>query len=299
MSNSRLIARFQGGIGNQLFEYAAARRLASHTGAELILDTTTGFERDFKYGWTFSLGPFPIKGRQALNAELLKPARSIQKGFIQFLDRSRPFEKRSYIKQKFGGFDPRIINLLPVQNRWFDGIWNSERYFSDMRDMVFNDLQLDPLSLQFDLSLGDSLKGKNSVAIHFRFFSKDNDYSQNIQENYYSFAIQYVRSQIVDSEFFVFSDNIERARTIIGSFNLGAHFIDMRNHKYSALQDLWLMSNCRHIIAANSTFSWWGAWLGEYGQKSRLTIVPDPKVFNQPHWILPDLLPERWIKIGT
>lgn len=299
MSNNRLIARFQGGIGNQLFEYAAARRLALHTDAELVFDTITGFERDFKYGWTFGLSPFAIKGRHATHSELLKPLRSLQRAGLKVSDRFRPFEQRKYIRQKFGGFDHRILELSSVGVRWFDGIWNSERYFSDMSELIHRELTLDPDELQFDRSLLTAVKKGNSVAVHFRFFSSDNDYSQNLQEAYYLSAIKFVQAQISDSDFFVFSDNIERARALIKSLDFNTHFIDSKYHQHSALQDLWLMSNCRHIIAANSTFSWWGAWLGEFDQRSRLTIVPDPRVFNQPHWILPDLLPERWIKIGS
>ncbi len=299
MSNHRLIARFQGGIGNQLFEYAAARRMALHTNAELILDMRTGFEKDFKYGWSFGLSPFPITGRPATNLESLKPLRSIQKGLIRFLDRSRPVEKKIYIKQKFGGFDSKILDLEPVKTRWLDGIWNSERYFSDRADLIYNDLQLDAEALEFDISLCNNLKSKSSVAIHFRFFSKDIDYSQNIQHSYYLSAIKFVQSQISDCKFYVFSDDIDRAQALINSMGIDADIIESNFHKLSSLHDLWLMSNCRHIIAANSTFSWWGAWLGEFAQARRLTIVPDPKVFDQPHWVLPDLLPDRWIKIGA
>jgi len=298
MSNNRLIVRLSGGIGNQLFEYAAARRLSIKSEARLVIDAETGFERDFKYRRAFSLTPFQIKARFSTDFEKLKPFRSVQKSLVRFFDQSRPFSQLRYVKQEFGGLDERILNLTPVPIRWLDGIWNSESYFKDEAATIYNELQIDSKFLNLEVNAGEQLKQKNSVAIHFRFFSSGNDYSENLQEAYYKSAIEYISSRVDNADFYVFSDNLERALSILQLMNVKATITNQSNRNNTDHEDLWLMSKCRHIIAANSTFSWWGAWLGEFNQSQRITIVPDPKTYNQAHWVLPNLIPERWIKLG-
>jgi hypothetical protein len=132
---------------------------------------------------------------------------------------------------------------------------------------------------------------ENPVSLHIR----RGDYTLQVEGNvalpmdYYIQAIEYLRAQASDSTFFIFSDDIEFARRNIGT-GIRTVFVD-HNDSFSAHEDLRLMSSCRHHIIANSSFSWWGAWLNPRSDK----IVLAPRqwlVGNHPHY--DDLFPPSW-----
>lgn len=297
-----IIVRLKGGIGNQLFMYSAARRLAMINNQELLLDHISGFSNDVQYKQYNQLDHFNILCRKATSKERLEPfsifRRSLKKIYNYFL----PFNKRNYIKQDSLYFDRRILDLKIRHKLYFEGYFQSEDYFKDVEFQIRKDLKIKPPRDDLNNKFASRIK-KNfpAVAVHLRFFQKyknneDNiNYSINLAEKYYYNAILIMNNLFPNAHYFIFSDRPKEARNIIQVFGKPITFVNHNVGDVAAYADLWLMTHCQHFIIANSTFSWWGAWLSNNPKK----IVIAPKINNNSNdsWRSPKLLPKLWIKI--
>ena len=291
-----LVVRIQGGLGNQLFCYAAARRLAIVNQLELVIDDVTGFIRDKLYNRKFSLDNFNISSRKATPVERFEPFERYRRGIIKAWNLLRPFEKRAYITQEGCDFERRLLHLKITGKNYIDGLWQSESYFKDVEHIIRSDLQIKNPSDEANGEMLSKIQSKTSIAIHIRHFDLPNENEiNNAPIDYYSRAVELIETAIPDAHFFVFSDRPEAARSRIP---LPDHRITCVCHNSGddqAFADLWLMSHCRHFIIANSTFSWWGAWLSKHEDK--IIIAPGFKNKGKMSWGFSGLLPESWIKI--
>ena len=142
MSNPKIIVRILGGLGNQLFCYAAARRLALKSDAELVLDDVSGFSRDLLYQRRYQLDHFRIPCRKATKAERLEPLSRLRRYLKRATNRHRPFQLRNYIQQAGVDFDPRLLMLRPKGTLFLEGYWQSESYFKDVEETIRSDLRI-------------------------------------------------------------------------------------------------------------------------------------------------------------
>src|SRR3979490_2538771 len=129
---STLVARVLGGLGNQLFCYAAARRLALVNDAELVIDDVTGFARDRQYRRQYALDHFTIPVRKATPQERLEPFERYRRGMMKWLSRRQPFAERSYVEQEGVDFDERLLALKIKGTLYLEGLWQGESYFKDV-----------------------------------------------------------------------------------------------------------------------------------------------------------------------
>ena len=137
----KLIVRLKGGLGNQLFCYASARRLALANDAELVLDAVTGFKYDYLYQRTYALHTFCIPARLADSREQMEPLGRIRRFIARKTSTLRPLNRRRYIEQVGVDFDPGILDLrLQEGTTYFDPFGQSERYFHDIREIIQQDL---------------------------------------------------------------------------------------------------------------------------------------------------------------
>ena len=166
----KVIARIRGGLGNQLFCYAAARRLALVNGAELVIDNVTGFSRDRDYRRQYALTHFAIPARLATPAERLEPFERYRRGLAKWRSRSRPFTKRRYLVQKGRDFDQRMLNLRIEGNVYLDGLWQGEGYFKDVAKVIRGDLRIIPPQDAESCRIADEIQSALSVAVHLRWF---------------------------------------------------------------------------------------------------------------------------------
>ena len=292
-----VIARIRGGLGNQLFMYAMARRLAQVNDVELVLDGTTGFRGKNKYARQYMLDRFPISGRLANESERRDPFHSIRRGVRKWWDKHKAIEHRQYIVDP-GGLDDAIYSLSINKPTTFEGYWQSEDWFSDIAEQIRAECTPEAPSDDKNVEMATLIEQSNAVALHVRFFNDPTQTAQSQQVvDYYTKAIETIRSKVDNPTFYIFSDQPEKAREILA---LDASEVRVVNHNSgdaNAHLDIWLMSRCQHFITANSTFSWWGAWLGEKPN----SVVVSP-VFTAADaflaWGLPGLIPERWISIG-
>lgn len=293
---NKVITRIKGGLGNQLFCYAAARRLALANNAELVIDDVTGFVRDFLYRSKYLLDHFNISARKATPAERLEPFERYRRGFLKLVSRKRSFKKRKYIEEETMEFDARLLSLKIKGTIYLDGLWQSEQYFKDVESIIRNDLRMRPPSNVINNRLSREMRNTASVAIHVRWFDKPGSGDHhNLSPVYYQHAINEIGKRVEDPRYFIFSDDPGAALKKLNLSEDRTTVISHNRSKENAWIDLWLMSQCRHFITANSTFSWWGAWLGE--KQDKIIITPDVKVTGITAWGFRGLIPDAWLKI--
>ena len=298
-STNKLIVRLKGGLGNQLFTYAVAKTLALRNHAELVIDDKTCFEKDITYQRTYQLMNFNVEARLARPAERLEPFKTIRDKWLVFISKRTAFNKRKFVFQQQTSYDKRLNNLTFSGTLFFEGYWQSERYFKDAEAVLRQQLSLKNKLDPTNEKVLQHIKQSNSVALHLRWFDDPGtDHSNNVGIQYYTKALDLIRAEIQNPHFFIFSDKPEAAAKVLSLNSDECTVVDHNSTDDEAHKDLWLMSNCSSIIMANSSFSWWAAWLNEPDKK--LVICPEQEI-NHPgritSWNFEGQLPERWIKI--
>lgn len=298
MKTSKLIVRLKGGLGNQLFCYATARRLALKSGAELVLDDVTGFKYDKLYQRQYALGDFSITARKASYLERLEPFGRIRRFLKKCISSTQPLNKKRYIVQSSVAFQEEILSLkLQPGMTYFDGFGQSERYFSDIESILREDLTIQSAqSVECRKYLSGIENCGCAVAIHMRWFEANVNSSSNVSVEYYSKAIEYIKQHTKYPHFYIFSENIEVSEQILASCLLSNEYTTVRTNTSNPIEDFFLMQKCNHFIIGNSTFAWWAAWLGE-DKKSSIIVSPEIMVDPNLHstaWGFDYLIPERW-----
>ncbi len=299
----KVIVRLKGGLGNQLFCYAAARRLAWVNDAELVLDAVTGFKYDHLYQRTYALGNFSIPARLATSPEQMEPLGRLRRFILRKLSESKPLAHRRFIRQVGVEFDPGIMTLrLQEGTTYFDAFGQSEWYFADIRELLLQDFVMSAPVDYTNLEIAKQIEASPSVALHMRWFDAgDATHSSNISLAYYAQAIPQLLKRIGRAHFFIFSDKPEQAAALLVSLMQGQSYTVVRQNVGSggnAEADFWLMRQCRHFIIGNSTFAWWAAWLGEHSHDGAQVFAPARNVDPERSvtaWGFPGLLPDRWI----
>ena len=295
---AKIIVRIIGGIGNQLFCYAAARRLALVNNAELVLDHASYFVRDTAYRRNYQLDHFNIPCRKATFAEQLEPFSKLRRYIKRVINSRRSFEKRAYLQQEGIDFDHRLLTVKPRGTVQIEGYWQSEYYFQDIASIIREELSIVPPLDSDNLAMSERIHNyHHAVAVHVRFFDEPQTTgSNNAPTDYYRRAIAEMESIVPDAHYFIFSDQPAAARAYIP---LSEHHITLVSHNQddtNAYADLWLMTQCHHFIIANSTFSWWGAWLSP--NVNKVIFAPGfEKREGVSSWGFKGLLPDQWRKI--
>jgi hypothetical protein len=297
MSNPKFIVRIFGGLGNQLFCYAAARRLALINNAELVLDDVSGFAYDAVYQRCFQLYRFNIPCRKATAVERLEPFSRLRRALKRKWNQRLPFEHRAYQVQEGVDYDPRLLHFKPQGTVYLEGYWQSENYFKDVEATIRQDLRINPPTDAANLAMAGRIRNCTAVAVHVRFFDEPHAAGiNNVPGDYYSRAVGAMERLSPAAHYIIFSDQPEAARARIPLPDARITLVAHNNGDESAYADLWLMTLCQHFIIANSTFSWWGAWLAAYPGKQ--VIAPRFEVRQgKMGWGFDGLLPDEWIKL--
>ena len=289
-----VISRIVGGIGNQLFQYAAARAFSDLYNADLFLDLST-----FSHPKYFAPEGFLINKvfqKDVPFATSLEYDEVL--GLTKFLLPLRfkiKYEKicNNYFVEKNVHKVEEKFFLYDKKHCYMEGYWQSEKYFQNISEKLNNELDFDFNNLESSvLEMSHMLRDQPSVSIHVR----RGDYVTNkvfkeifvqCDEAYYEGSIRSISNRVPNAKFFVFSDDIEWAKA--QPVFRGCSFVSGRSN-YGSWNDLFLMSCCQHNIIANSSFSWWGAWLNKNVRK----IVIAPKRWFNGVIETPDRIPEDW-----
>jgi len=190
---------------------------------------------------------------------------------------------------------------------YLSGYWQSERYFKNIENLIQSDFTTTAEPNQENKTLMEEMSRVNAVSLHIRkgdYLSnnKYKDFFGGLDISYYKNAIDHIQQKVSSPKFYIFSDNIEWCRSEFNNLQ-NTLFID-HNLGNQSYMDLVLMSKCKHNIIANSTFSWWGAWLNKNSDK--IVIVPNnwfqtnfnkKSVYKSKHYDTKDLIPEQWLKL--
>ena len=287
-----ITCRVHGGIGNQLFCYAAARALSVRNNVSLKIDHISGFKNDRSYKRNYSLDYFRIPCEK-----IDKPISKIYLKLLKSASIHFQFFKKYYLLQKNIDYDPSIVNLKINNNIYIEGYWQSEKYFKDIDKIIRSDLEfVIPLKIS-SLPIVSKIKSANSVAIHVRFFDNLNVHNtNNISKNYYIKSMKEIEKKILNPQYFIFSNDIKAAKKMGIWKNKDITFMTFDDFQTQDYIDLWLMSLCNHFIIANSTFSWWAAWLSK--SKNKIIFAPKKEIRHGIMWWgFNGLIPENWIKL--
>ncbi|MCE1235669.1 MAG: alpha-1,2-fucosyltransferase [Hyphomicrobiales bacterium] len=283
-----IVANIIGGLGNQMFQYAAARRAALKAGCPLGLDLTSMANyRAHAYG----LDQFVLA--EGLVPDVDGPSFARGKGIFGRLRRALRGECN--VNEKAFVFDPAILDLASPAR--MVGYWQSERYFVDVADRIRADFALVRPMTAHRRAVFDAIEGSESVSVHVR----RGDYVTNpaaaafhgtCSLDWYERSVAVAAEGMSAPRFFVFSDDPDWARANL-RLPGAAEFVERSADRRDA-EDMHLMAACRAHVIANSTFSWWAAWLDPR---------PDVRVVAPRRWFAGgdldtrDLIPDRWIRV--
>jgi hypothetical protein len=293
----KVVVRIFGGLGNQLFAYAAARRLALTTRSELIIDDVSGFAHDHEYQRHYQLDHFNIPCRKATSAERLEPGARARRFLKRKINQLLPIGLRSYVQQKGMDFDARLLDLIPRGALYLEGYWQSEDYFKDIEPALREELRIKPPTDAQNLEMSSRIRACTAVAVHVRFFDMPGELGvTNAPGDYYARAVAKMEELVPGAHYFVFSDQPDSARPCIPLSDDRITCVSHNRGDEQAYADLWLMTQCQHFIIANSTFSWWGAWLSISPLKQ--VIAPGYKrLTGKAWWGFEGLLPKKWTRL--
>jgi hypothetical protein len=274
-----------------MFQYALYRSIQVH-GINIKADTTA-YEYDDKR--KFLLDIFPnIELEMMENDEFdnLFSKYQNRNKVIKVINKLIP-QTDIYFKEKNEGiFDEKIIGL---NNKILDGYFQNEKYFLNIRNEILNELEFPSIKdIKFADICNQVKNDSQSVSIHIRrgdYLELEPLYGGICTIEYYKNAIQYMNDTIGEMHYYVSSDDIEWTKANIPIKN--ATYIESKNYEYyEDWYDMYLMSICHHNIIANSSFSWWGAWLNNHVDK----IVIRPKKWNNRSEMI-GLCSDGWIMI--
>lgn len=283
-----------GGLGNQMFQYAIGREISNRNKVPLKLDLTFLNDKTFRPNFTYrdlELNKFKFLLEYATNEE------------VEYFNKQNTYFNN--LKFRLGlknnnlylSENKYIYNFNNLgDNLYLDGFWQSEKYFKNIRNLIINDFQFKNINIE-NLNIIDNITNKNSISVHIRRGDYINNniiksYHGICSRDYYDNSITYFKERFTDPFFYFFSDDINWVKHTFGQNN-NYYFVDINNNLNNHF-DILLMSNCKHNIIANSSFSWWGAWLNQNSQN--ITIAPKKwfeKKENEPL----NIIPNRWIRI--
>lgn len=254
-----IVVRITGGLGNQMFQYALARAL-QQSGRDVYLHWHPHRTKSQHMGLALNrCFVEPLSN----NVPLLNDSLTT-KGVAWVLRKFRRLSQRKNL-----GYEP---GLLESENVYFDGYWQSEKYFHDIHDVIRKDFRFLEVTGSKNVDLLDFIESNRCVAVHVR----QGDYVNHPElggvcgSGYYQRALRQVKGQLPDARLLVFSDHVEAALSVVGDTSALGISWNGGNH---AWMDMALMTRCTGHVIANSTFSWWGAWLA---RGSEMVSCPSP-----------------------
>ncbi|CAG5007978.1 O-antigen biosynthesis glycosyltransferase WbnK [Dyadobacter sp. CECT 9275] len=290
-----ITVKLQGGLGNQLFQYATARAVAMKHRTNIAFDITSLYAtntditpREFELNKLSIEYKSPsIAAKLAYKLVNIPFGNFIQNTLLKFLS-ARIYTEKSLL------YNPFILDQT-CKNTYLTGFFQSEKYFNSIKTELLREICWQPEHNH----IVNVIKNTNSVSLHIR----RGDYAANYKTQkfhgllpleYYNNAIKYITDRISDIHIFVFSDDINWSKQHL-NFKGKLTFVE-ENSASESYKDLQLMSLCKHNIIANSSFSWWGAWLNQHTNK--IVVAPkrwfaDTTAQEQSH----DIVPKEWIRL--
>lgn len=296
-----IITLMAGGLGNQMFQYAIARSYVNRSGEKVYLDTcllTAGEETDIE---KIAHRPYGLHIFENLNGKVRrnKIAKLLNNGLLNTL--KRRFFGRSVIV-----VEQREMEKIQIPDKTclqedivLKGNFQSERYFREIRESLLYEFEFPKMDPQNEELKKSILQTPNAVSLHIRrgdyLSSKYNDIYNSINDNYYHKSISIILKELSFDKLdvFVFTDDVKWVKNHFTPVKTMNTYFVTGNTNENSWKDMALMSCCQHHIIANSSFSWWGAWLSK---REGINLAPK-------HWFVPgtryfdinEIIPHSWI----
>lgn len=280
------VIQFLGGLGNQMFQYAfykALKKRFPNVKADLNGYQNYNLHNGFELEQIFNIKVDKIS---PLTTNVFRSGKWIYRKLRRVLNLKNTYNE----EEKLFSFDPSIFNNTKTAYYW--GYWQNFKYFEDIADEIRTDFQFQKDLSKKNQQVLEEIKKSNSVSIHVRRgdYLKDSLLGGLCGIYYYEQGIKYIQSNVTSPKFFIFSDDIPWCRE---NLNLPGSEIISWNNQSSSYIDMQLMSSCKHHIIANSSFSWWGAWLNE--NLNKIIIYPK-KWVNTDSSEITMSAPDSWIR---
>jgi len=279
-----ICVKLYGGLGNQMFQYAAAAALAERRSTGVMLDLSW-FRNEGQRARTvrpYELMIFDLPAKTYDSSSRLREWQSRR-------------QKVTVVRNRASRFDPSVLSA--PRDAYLDGYWQSEQYFLDAAERIRADFTFPAPADDRNADLLKKIRETPSaVSVHVRrgdyaSDAKTNAYHGLMGVDHYRRACAVIREAVDSPEYFVFSDDPAWCR---GNLELeGATFVDW-NTGPTSWEDMRLMSTCRHHILANSSFSWWGAWLNP--SEDKVVVAPRQWALD-PSFDATDLVPAEWTRV--
>jgi hypothetical protein len=277
-----IYTRFLGYTGNQMFQYAIGRAIALRLGTDVAIDDRRALAKGM--GSICNIFDLPH-----VRPDNMPPSEHENK--LRFLLWRYLGSSPKYIREKGLGFDQGF-------HRWGDdvylhGYWQSEKYFTDIEKQLRQDFAF-PAPTGRNAELSDEIQSGTSISLHVRRGDYLNFSAHTVcSQEYYQAAVKELLGKVEgDPRIYVFSDDPEWARENL-KFSVSTEVVD-HNSGAADFEDMRLMSLYKHNIIANSSFSWWGAWLNANKQKH---VIAPKDWFGDPKMNNPDIAPQQWLRI--
>ncbi|MEF2901639.1 MAG: alpha-1,2-fucosyltransferase [Terrisporobacter sp.] len=265
-----IIVRVTGGLGNQMFQYAMYKSLEKK-GKLVKLDSKSFYETKKEHNGYELERIFDIKPNKPTKEDLEKFDENNISTLFKikrklFGDKKFVYDTKEYVFNK---------DVYKLKNSYLNGYWQSIKYFEGIENDIKKDFRFKNQLDNKNLEILNEIENSNSISIHIRrgdYMSPENYnmYGCIATPTYYKKAIKVIEEKVENPTFFVFSNDMDWVKKNI-QINSRVFYIDI-NSGNGSYKDMQLMSNCKHNIIANSSFSWWGAWLNE--NKNKIVIAP-------------------------
>lgn len=301
-----IIVRINGGLGNQMFQYATGLAISMRNKSDLLLDTSdlkstkkneTGREfllLNFNVQIGIATGEdfYRIKIPSTENSDLFS---KIKRRVFRITESFKPLSQRKFIVEPYFDFCPEILNI--EDNCYLSGVWQSEKYFKNIESLIRESFTLKNSPSVKTEDWVEKVSRCNSVSIHIRRgdyvdMQKTNRLHGVCSLEYYNQAIDLICKKIDNPIFFIFSDDIDWVKT---NLKINCPLFYVSDKSTPDYEELIIMSNCKNNITANSSFSWWGAWLN--GNPSKIIIVPKRWFSESSNISTRDIIPKEWISL--
>lgn len=287
----KIIIKIQGGLGNQMFQYALGISLAQDSSKKVYFDADFYQQKHFFVTpWSYALDYFNT------HPEIihLKITTKVKNVILDILTRIKPELSTYYLRN----MSPQHLQTLisKVGNFYLDGYWQNEQFFIHHQDLIRSEFKIITPINAINKKWMECIQKENSVCVHIRrgdYVSdpRANKHHGTCSVNYYEQAIEYMQKHVDNPVYFIFSDDLNWVKENI-PIPSPCYYMD-HNNTDKNYDDLYLMSNCKYFIIANSSFSWWGAWLSNYSNK--IVIAPNRWTNDLVNTV--DIIPDAWIRI--
>ncbi|MDB5273280.1 MAG: hypothetical protein JWO58_1647 [Chitinophagaceae bacterium] len=289
-----IVVKLQGGLGNQMFQYALGKAMAKIYQSPFSLDLDFLLDRtpDKGAGFVFREYDLDVFSVHPIIAKTGQEVKYRQPGFFDRL--SSGFKKRTVYKESFFQFDQRVLSVKP--DVYLDGYWQSSRYFETVEKELRADFTFVHSIEKKSQELHRDILFTDSICVNVRradFLTSG--FHGVCGMNYFEPALEYLASSLANPKAFIFSDDPVWCEENF-KLKIPTQVVDHTHKGFKFSNQLQLMAACKHFVIPNSTFAWWAVWLSN---KENSKVIAPKKWFNDEHINTNDLIPAHWMRFDN